>query len=152
MAKKIGIGAEGLIHKNFADLLRVKEYLKQINCVFWSYNAAGEKRSPITGALLKAKGLKTGQADYTFYYQNRNSYNVNILFLEFKAKKGKQSESQKDFEKRKRERERMIRDESKFEAKDNVNYEVCYSVDEAVSVLEKFGIMKGKVWHDKKDI
>jgi hypothetical protein len=139
MAKKIGIGAEGLIHKNFADLLRVKEYLKQINCVFWSYNAAGEKRSPITGALLKAKGLKTGQADYTFYYQNRNSYNVNILFLEFKAKKGKQSESQKDFE-------------SKFEAKDNVNYEVCYSVDEAVSVLEKFGIMKGKVWHDKKDI
>jgi len=138
MGKKIGIGAEGLIHKNFADLLRVKEYLKQINCVFWSYNAAGEKRSPITGALLKAKGLKTGQADYTFYYQNRNSYNVNILFLEFKAKKGKQSESQKDFE-------------SKFEKTDNVNYEVCYSVNEAVAVLEKFGIMKGKVWLDKKD-
>ncbi len=138
MGKKIGIGAEGLIHKNFADLLRVKEYLKQINCVFWSYNAAGEKRSPITGSLLKAKGLKTGQADYTFYYQNRNSYTVNILFLEFKAKKGKQSESQKDFA-------------SKFEKTDNVNYEVCYSVNEAVAVLEKFGIMKGKVWLDKKD-
>ena len=137
MGKKIGIGAEGLIHKNFADLLRVKEYLNQLNCVFWSYNAAGEKRSPITGALLKAKGLKTGQADYTFYYQNRNSYTVNILFLEFKAKKGKQSESQKDFA-------------SKFENKNNVNYEVCYSVNEAVTVLEKFGIMKvfRKVWHE----
>lgn len=127
MAKKIGIGAEGLIHKQFATIIKQYEFYNQINCLFWSYNAAGEKRSPITGSLLKAKGLKTGQADYTFYYQNRNSI-ANILFLEFKAKKGKQSESQKDFE-------------SKFEKTDNVNYEVCYSVNEAVSVLEKFGII-----------
>jgi hypothetical protein len=129
MGKKIGIGAEGLIHKQFAIIVKQYEIYNQINCLFWSYNAAGEKRSPITGSLLKAKGLKTGQADYTFYYQNRNSYTVNILFLEFKAKKGKQSESQKDFA-------------SKFEKTDNVNYEVCYSVNEAVSVLEKFWIIK----------
>lgn len=129
MRKTIGIGAEGLIHKKFAIIVKQYELFYKLNCIFWSYNAAGEKRTPITGALLKAKGLKTGQADYTFYYQNRNSYNVNILFLEFKAKKGKQSDSQKDFA-------------SKFEKNDNAKYEICYSVNEAVAVLEKFEIIK----------
>lgn len=125
--RKIGIGAEGIIHKQFATIVKQYEFYNQLQCLFWSYNASGEKRTAITGALLKAKGLKTGQADYTFFYNQNNV--ANILFIEFKAKKGKQSDTQKEFE-------------SKFANLTNVDYQVCYSVNDAVELLKKVKIIK----------
>jgi hypothetical protein len=127
--KRIGIGEEGIMHKQFASVVSKYEACKKLNCQFWSYNASGEKRNEKTGALLKAKGLKKGQPDYTFYYIQKNIdiYNdflIKILFLEFKTAKGKQSESQKEFE--------LI-----FDDMQNVDYFIAHSVEEAINILQK---------------
>lgn len=131
--KKIGIGAEGLIHKKFANIIRDYEAYNKLNCLYWSYNASGEKRTPMTGALLKAKGLNKGMADYVFFQRKKKSdvvkFYLNVIFIEFKAGKNKQSDSQKDFE-------------NKFIDLFNCKYYTCYSVDEAINILEKEDVIK----------
>lgn len=132
--KKIGIGAEGLIHKQFASIIRGYEAYNKLNCLYWSYNASGEKRTPMTGALLKAKGLNKGMADYVFFQKKSlpdtvPKFYLNVIFIEFKAGKNKQSDSQKNFE-------------SKFIDLFNCKYYTCYSVNEAINVLEKENIIK----------
>ena len=119
--RKIGIGAEGQIHKDFARELTIYEKYNQNRWLFYSYNASGEKRNITTASLLKAKGLKAGQPDYTFYYAKDKI--VCILHIEFKAGKNKQSDLQIDYQ-------------NKFKGFDNVDYFVCYSVKEAVNVLQ----------------
>ena len=84
-SRKIGIGAEGIQHKHFANTIKQYEFYKKLNCVFWTYSASGEYRKLTTGALLKAKGLKTGFPDYHFIYRI-DGIDHNI-FLEFKAGK-----------------------------------------------------------------
>jgi len=128
MSRKIGIGAEGLQHKQFANIVRQYEAYKQLNCRFWTYSASGEYRKPTTGALLKAKGLKTGFADYMFIYRNTGGLD-HLLFIEFKAGKNKQSQSQVDFEKL-------------FEESANSFYYVAYSVEEALNILKRHNIIK----------
>jgi hypothetical protein len=64
--KRIGIGQEGILHKQFGALMKKYEMLKRLDCIFWSYSGSGEKRSLTTASLLKAKGLKSGQSDYHF--------------------------------------------------------------------------------------
>lgn len=118
--RKIGIGAEGLLHKKFKNIVNQYEAYKQLNCVFWTYSASGEYRKPTTGALLKAKGLKTGFADYIFIYRI-DGIDHNI-FLEFKAGKNKQSQSQIDFQ-------------DLYKDSKNSFYYVVYSVEEAINIL-----------------
>jgi len=128
MKRKIGIGVEGLIHKKFASLIYKYETYNKLNCEWWSYDASGEKRNAITGSLLKSKGLKSGKADYEFIMiKNNIAY---YIYIEFKKPKtensvaGKQSKSQKEFE--------IV-----FENVANVNYYVCYSVQDAIDILIK---------------
>lgn len=127
MGKKIGIGAEGLIHKDFAKQITQYETYNQHNWDFWSYSASGEKRNAITGSLLKAKGLKTGQPDYVFYYTRDNI--TCLFFIEFKANKNKQSDTQIIFEKQ------VCKNA-------NTYYFVCYSVEEAIIKLTEYNLLK----------
>ena len=125
------LGPEDLIHKKFAAQIKQYEGYKKLDCLFWTYSASGEKRNPTTGALLKAKGLTRGHPDYVFYRKKsvispfEPEYDVEILFIEFKAGKNKQSTEQEEFE-------------AKFSGLHNASYHLCYSVDEAIKVLENY--------------
>ena len=125
-SRKIGIGAEGLLHKKFRNTVWQYEVYKKLNCLFWTYSASGEYRKPTTGALLKAKGLKTGFADYHFIYRI-DGIDHNI-FLEFKAGKNKQSQSQIDFQ-------------NLYKDSKNSFYYVVYSVEEAINILIEHNII-----------
>lgn len=135
MARKIGIGAEGLMHKNFASLIRGYEKIGLLKCLFWTYNASGEKRTITTGSLLKAKGLQRGMADYIFFKEKQAiscfepEYELVVIFIEFKAGKNKQTDSQVDFQ-------------NKFKDLQNVSYYTCYSVKEAEEALIKEKVIK----------
>lgn len=129
--KKIGIGQEGKMHKDFANIIKQYEGYKQLNCIRWSYDASGERRTAITGALLKAKGLKGGKPDYEFIgkgYINKIPVAC-YLYLEFKFGKGKQSENQKEFQK-------------SIKGLNNVAYYVVYTIEEAIKILIDHGIIK----------
>jgi len=124
--RKIGIGPEGKMHKDFAGLLRQYEGYKKLNCVFWSYNASGERRTLMTGALLKAKGLAKGIPDF-FFIKNNNGV-AEFIWIEFKAGKGKQSDEQKKFE-------------DSVSGFNNMRYYIVYSVADAIRILENEGII-----------
>ena len=143
--RKIGIGSEGCLHKQFGSLINKYTALNKLNCVFWSYSASGEKRTITTASLLKAKGLQSGQPDYHFIKRLKLNYGTlsrnidHTIYLEFKkpetitvegkkSAKGKQSDNQKAFE-------------ARFKDSDNSRYYVVHSVDEALRVLEKEGIL-----------
>ena len=132
--KRRGLGKEDQMHKSFASLIKGYEAIKKLNCVFWTYNASGEKRpttstreiigkrnKPIkqriskTASLLKAKGLQPGQADFLFI---KSGYG--LTWLEFKTETGKQSEKQKE-----------------FEAKFKDDYFIVRSVQEGLEILKK---------------
>jgi hypothetical protein len=63
-SKRRGLGKEDMIHKAFARTVEAYKSINKLNCAWYSYDASGEKRNIITGALLKAKGLKAGHPDY----------------------------------------------------------------------------------------
>jgi len=126
--RKRGIGVEGLMQKQFSSLIKQYEAYNRLKAIWWSYDASGEKRSIITGALLKAKGLNSGKADYEFIkIKDSIAY---YIYLEFKKPKtnnsriGNQTENQKEFE-------------NLFKNTTNVSYYICYSVAEAISILQK---------------
>jgi|11BtaG_2_1085332.scaffolds.fasta_scaffold00764_9 hypothetical protein len=130
------LGIEDKIHKNFATFLTYNK--RNLDCVWWSYDASGEKRNKLTASLLKSKGLKAGRSDYSFYYKRGSM--CYILFIEFKKPamikpdgtrtvKGKQSQNQIDFQ-------------NSFNNLSNVNYELCYSITEAEQILRKHSILK----------
>lgn len=140
MKIKKGLGTEGQIHKDFSKLMQQYELYDQLLASWWSYDASGEKRNAITGALLKAKGLKSGKPDYEFImikpdFLAKDCFIAHYLYLEFKKPKtslspaGKQSDNQKKFE-------------SIFKKVANVNYYVCYSVKEAIEILIEQGFLK----------
>lgn len=118
--KKIGIGPEGLMHKQFAALIKQYEFYKKLDCAWWSYDASGENRNAITASLLKAKGLKGGKADYEFK-QLRGDIMYHI-YIEIKSEKGKQSENQIKFQ------------ESCQKSINDVYY-IARSVKEAIDIL-----------------
>ena len=129
-----GLKPEDLIHKQFASQINSYQFYGKLNCVFWTYSASGESRSVKTGSLLKSKGLKKGQPDFHFIIRKKITYGLferlidfNV-FLEFKAGKNKQTAEQLAFQ-------------SLFKDSNNSKYFVAYSVDEAISVLEKEGIV-----------
>jgi hypothetical protein len=131
--KKKGIGSEGKIHKDFAMTIKQYQGYKQLKADWWSYDASGEKRNAITGALLKAKGLNSGKPDYEFIQVKTSPNNKGLclahyIYIEFKKPKdinspaGTQSDNQRKFE-------------SIFKNATNVNYYICYSVKEAIDIL-----------------
>jgi len=142
---KKGIGAEGIIQKNFAALVRQYEGYKILDCAWWSYDSSGEARNAVTASLLKAKGLRGGKSDFEFIKNkicgrksdNSPIYETHFIFIEFKKPKtatsaaGKQSESQKEFE-------------DVFKDSVNCRYYMAYSVEEGIKILEKENILKGK--------
>lgn len=81
----------------------------------------GGLRSKITGARLKAEGVKAGVADI-FIYRSNSSYHG--IFLELKFGTNKQQKTQKEFQK-KAESEGYL-------------YLVCYSVAEVYHHLAKY--------------
>lgn len=126
------LGIEDIIHQKFAAQVKQLELYNKLNCIWWSYDASGEKRSPITGSLLKSKGLNSGQADYHFITLRGDI--AHIIYIEFKRPKigtkpaGKQSENQIKFQQRLK--------------ASNIKYYLAYSVDEGIKILEKEGIIK----------
>ena len=125
----MALGKEDIMHKNFAQQMALFGIYKQLNkdCVWYGYNAAGEYRKPQTGALLKAKGLARGEPDYCVRLKIGDI--MHHIYIEFKAGKNKQSEHQIEFEKT-------------CEDVVNERYYLAYSVDEAISILEKEGVIK----------
>jgi hypothetical protein len=91
-----GLGEEDRSHKSFASLVRGYETIGKLNSPWWSYDASGEYRNAKTGALLKAKGLRPGKADFEFKTIRNNI--THHIYLEFKTKIGRQSPNQKLFE------------------------------------------------------
>lgn len=134
-----GLGLEDIMHKQFGGLMRQYEGYGKLNCAYWSYDASGEARTKTTASLLKSKGLNGGKGDYFFIKQQKaliipgkNAID-HFIWLEFKkpkttTAKGKQSDSQKEFE-------------SKFKDSINSRYYLVYSVQEAIKILEREGIL-----------
>lgn len=118
---KRGLGQEDRSHKGFSNLVRGYETLGKLNSPWWGYNAAGENRNAITGALLKAKGLKCGESDYFFKTIRDNI--AHYIYIEFKTKTGKQSPNQKLFE--------------QSCTADNEKYYLARSVEDAINILIK---------------
>ena len=126
MPRRRGLGEEDLMHKSFASITRQYEGYKKLNCSWISYDASGEKRTAKTGALLKSKGLKPGKADFEIItIKNNISHHY---YLEFKTSKGKQSSNQKIFE--------------ECCVGSNQHYYIVRSVEEAINLLEREGIIK----------
>ena len=147
--RKRGLGPEDLIHKEFGALIRRYEALGKLDCAYWSYDASGEKRTAMTASLLKAKGLNGGKADYLFIKTcDIKGIIIDFYFwIEFKKPKtgridftkpttpkiwssaGKQSDTQKAFQ-------------EIFKNSSNSKYYIAYSVNEALKILEKEGVIK----------
>lgn len=130
MIKRRGLGEEDRLHKAFSEMWQLYKNHKQIceNFIRFTYIASGEKRSLITGSLLKAKGLLKGQPDYEIHFcKNYISHSVKI---EFKVGKNKQSEEQKIYQK-------TILDFKLI----NEFYYVSYSLEDAFNILFKHNII-----------
>ena len=103
----------------------------QISCVTWfrmQYPSLvmwsvpnGGKRSVVTATILKREGALAGVADLFLRYPSKTYHG---LFIEMKIGNGVQSDSQKDFEKQCK----------KFGYK----YEVCYSFDQFVKIINEY--------------
>jgi len=122
----MALGKEDLIHKELAAQLRQYERYNQLKCFRWSYDASGEKRSAMTGSLLKAKGLKPGAADYCFRIVKKGIAHyiyieIKIPKIKGKQKEGVQSEYQLAFE--------------KLCYACNEEYYIARSVEEAMDIL-----------------
>ena len=96
------LGKEDIAHKRIANQLRGYEAWGLLKCRWWSYDASGENRAQKTGALLKAKGLKSGKSDYEFRVNKKGV--MHHIYIEIKiakndeAGKKKQQDNQKEFE------------------------------------------------------
>jgi len=125
MARR-GLGKEDYFHKNLASIIKGYESYGKLNCSWWSYDASGENRALKTGQLLKAKGLRPGKADYEF--RKLKGEIMYHIYLECKTETGKQSSSQKEFEET---------------CKESMNdkYYIARSMEDAMSILEKEGII-----------
>lgn len=118
---KRGLGSEDILHKNTAEVLTNYK-------IWFTYIPSGEKRSIMTGALLKAKGLKRGLPDFWIRY--RVGFIMHHLYLEAKVGKNKQDREgfQKTFE-------------ESCKASVNEKYYIYKSLDELISILKKEGVI-----------
>lgn len=94
------------------------------DCI-WFHVPNGEERDKRVAAKLKAMGVMRGVADLQFIWLGNRS--PQVLFLELKRAGETQSDDQQWFEKLVRER--------------GCEYAVADSIDEAVKVLQRYGIL-----------
>lgn len=109
-------------HNAIVDFLRIEAHRKLI----WYHVPNQGKRPPLAGAKLKRLGMLPGVADFAFVLPDGRG-----AFIEVKTDDGKQSLEQLAFQSR------------CYEA--GVPYAVARSLDEARSVLGKWGALRGPV-------
>lgn len=81
----------------------------------------GGARNQITGAILKAEGVRSGVADLFLSIPNREYHG---LYIEMKKPKGRQQESQKQFQHEVEEQ--------------GYRYAICYSLDEFMELVNEY--------------
>jgi hypothetical protein len=112
---------EDILHKQIAQYLSILLNQKRID--FFTYNASGELRTKITGALLKKKGLQRGIPDFTI---DKSVNNIKfLLYLEAKVGKNKQTKEQKEYEER-------------AEKNNNEMYRVVRTIEEVEKYIKVF--------------
>jgi hypothetical protein len=77
--------SEGMLHRAVVQQIVIRAH----PTVFWAHIPNGEKRSQITGALLKAMGVQRGVPDLLFIQDGK------VYFLELKTAKGRLSLEQR---------------------------------------------------------
>lgn len=113
---------EDELHKLINQYLMIYQQ-QHPNLLFYTYMPFGEKRNPITGALLKAKGTKKGVPDFFLLFKNKVDKKKSIIiWIECKVGKNKQSLEQIEFE-------RIINE------LDDEYYYCIYSLDELIKLL-----------------
>ena len=95
--------------------------------VVWRHVPNGEHRDPRTAAKLKAMGVLPGSADLEFFYRNAAGTPC-LLFLELKLPGRKCSEAQMGFALAMK----LL----------GAEYEVACTIDEAIGVLGKCGLIR----------
>ena len=98
--------------------------------VIFRHYPAGEHRDPRTAAKLKAMGVLPGSADLEFFYRNAAGVPC-LLFLELKLPGRKCSEAQMGFALAMK----LL----------GAEYEVACSIDEAIGVIGKRGLIRSNV-------
>jgi hypothetical protein len=98
--------------------------------VIWFHVPNGGWRFKRTAANLKALGVRAGVADLQFIWSDVPSVS-RVLFLELKREGGVQSREQQQFQ-----------TECGTVCAD---YEIADSIDRAIAVLERYGILKAKL-------
>ena len=98
--------------------------------VIWRHVPNGEHRDPRTAAKLKAMGVLPGSADLEFFYRNAAGTPC-LLFLELKLPGRKCSEAQMGFALAMK----LL----------GAEYEVACSIDEAIGILGKRGLIRSNV-------
>ena len=81
----------------------------------------GGARNRVTGAILKAEGVRAGVADLFLSIPNREYHG---LYIEMKKPKGRQQESQKRFQ-------------TEVEAQ-GYRYVLCHSTDEFMELIKEY--------------
>ena len=114
MVLKLKAVPESAIHKGIATLLAYKAPKH----VLWWHTPNGERRDKVTGAILKAMGVKPGVPDFLLY----DTRTGHLHCLEVKAARGYLSDTQKAWK-------------AAFETSPTGRYAVVRSVDEAKDVL-----------------
>lgn len=108
---------ENALHKSIAKLLAVAAPRH----VMWWHTPNGEKRDPVTAALLKAMGTKPGVPDFLLY-DTRTGY---LHCIEVKSRDGYLSDAQKGWK-------------ARFDASPTGRYAVARSMEDAVQILQEW--------------
>ena len=104
-------------------------YMAMPDCVYF-HIPNGELRDKSAAAKLKAMGTLAGVLDLQFLYQGPTG-RLCVLFLELKTRKGTLTDQQSEFMRR--------------VARLGCATETAHSIDEAVAILERYGILTKKL-------
>lgn len=104
-------------------------YMALPDCVYF-HIPNGELRDKAIAQKLKAMGELPGVLDLEFIWNDERG-RLRVLFLELKATKGELSDEQSDFIRR--------------VARLGCATETAYSIDEAVAILERYGILTNRL-------
>lgn len=91
--------------------------------VFWCHIPNGEARAKVTGAILRAMGVKAGVPDLMFLIGGRRPH-----FLELKRETGRTSLDQQGVHREMRQAGAVV--------------EVAYGFDDAMKILQRWGVLR----------
>lgn len=118
--RRVTLKPEEQMSVELADNLRELTLQRKMHCVF-THIANEGKRSLLVALITKAMGMIPGVGDFLFCWATGSA------FIELKAGKNKQSENQKNFE--------------LWCQENDVKYAVCYSVEESILTLQRWGLI-----------